>query len=218
MNMASPIPGRIVKAADFDTEIGTPLRLRADAEDIISRAETAAREVRTLAAQEREKLTNMIRTISDEELKAHLDLDTLRNNAAVFAGAMESITAMKRDFDAIQPWLTRLVEDSLRRIIGTLDAEETVARIVAQAAREIDPGQHSVVRAGTRAFVELREAQVRYPRYFEGIAAIQPDASLDENAIFLECPIGITEISLDTQIDTLLDFLATRPSAGDAAE
>ncbi len=216
MRMVPPLPARVVKAADFDAVIGTSITLRNDAEDIIKRAESAAAQVRTLAEKEREKLTDMIRTISDEELKKFLDIETARSKATAFAEAMEQISAMKRDFDTIRPWLVLVVENSIRRIIGTLDKTDMVARLVAQASREIDPGRCNTLRAGAKAFIDLREAQTRYPRHFEGIIDIQNDNTLEADAIFLECSIGTTEISLDTQIGILLDFLAAQDHKPDA--
>lgn len=218
MKNAPPISARIIKAAEFHEAIATPLTLRHDAEDIIRKAEVAAAHVQQLAANEREKLNNMLRTISDEELKKFLDVETVRNKAAVFAKTMDQIAAMKKEFDAIQPWLTRLVEVSIGRIIGTLEKDDLVARLVAQASDEIDPGNRNTLRAGSQAFFELGEARARYPEKFKGIAGIQNDSTLAADAIFLECSVGTTDISLDTQIGILLEYLAAQEQRPAAAQ
>lgn len=210
MSAQRPIRGHVVKAADFDAVVGAPAKLHSDAEQVIRKAEDAAHTVRRIAEQESDRLRDIIGTISDEELKKFLDVETVRKKAAVFTEMLDQMAAMQKEFNELKPWLVALVEQSVRRIIGTLDDLDVITRIVVRAANEIDPGRCNTVRAGSRAAFGLREMQRLYPERFRGVSAIHTDSTLDADAIFMECSLGITDISLDTQITTLLEYMLSQ--------
>lgn len=213
MDYPTSVTGHVVKAAEIGTIFGTPMSLREEAERIIRRAEHAGEMVQALAARERERLSSFLRDISDEELYKFIDAEKVKSAIASFSTVLDATAIMKRDFDSMQPWLAKLVESSVRRIIGELDDDDVLARIVSQALKEVDPGEHSHIRAGKVAYPKITEARRAYPDNFDGIQSIICDETLSANALYLECNVGLTEIGIETQIDALAQILSQPMSA-----
>lgn len=202
------LPGKIVKANEIGTIIGSPISLNEEAARIIRRAEEAGEKVRRLAAQERANLKNFLRDISDKELQKFINTEAAKSATASFSAVLDATAVMKRDFDSMQPWLVTLIDSALRRIIGELEDADLFARVVAQALAEVDPGTCSNIRAGKIAFPKMSEARRKYPEKFDGIHSIRCDETLAPDALYLECNVGLSEITVETQMDALARLLS----------
>lgn len=207
-----PVKAKRLSKDAFHAAFGTEGTVRSEAEKYIAQAKAEAENLREIVAAEENRLGARLQTISDAELKQFIDVEAIERSAEAFAAILTEAARIRTDFEALEPWLSGLVETALRKIIGTFDDADLVSRIVREGMAEMDPRDTITIRVHPGSLPATTEAMARFTDRFAAVGDVGADAGLAPGQIFLEGRGGFVDVSIETQLSALISGLQAEVS------
>lgn len=208
--MNAPLVAVRIDAAEAERRIAASRALGRHADAAIDEAraivETARREARSVAAMARAhevERGKALHAIAEDTVDRYLDTKKVEAAAEAAARLLRDAGRIRAEFDALTPWLTDFLRDAVTRLVGTLDDDELLSRLVAEGLASQKDARQVVIRVAPKDIERLEAARSVHPLRFAGVAEIRADGCLKPGAVLLEGPGGVLEAGLETQLDIL---------------
>lgn len=162
-------------------------------------------------ARAKEILKNAEKAYEEQKARGYLDGQTegkLEHAEKLMETALSSIEFLEK----IESTVVDIVNESIMKVIGELDADERIVRIVRTALQHVRNQQQIVIRVAPSDEKAVRSAleamiQNRSPRGFLDISA---DPRLEQGSCILESELGIIDASLSTQLKAIENALKNK--------
>jgi type III secretion protein L len=175
-------------------------RATTEADAILVAARTEAAAIRATARAEAAAERARGRQEADEARLAVQEQAGEESRAAAIRDVMATATRLEARFDALSPWLEKLVRTSVSRIVGTLTPDDLHHRLVAEALREARPA--GVLRLRVHPD-DARATATRF-RADAAVTDVTGDPSLAPGSCVLDCEGGLLDLSIAAQLDVVL--------------
>ncbi len=175
-------------------------RAATEAAAILAAARAEADSIRAAARSEAEEERATARTAAEAARAALREQADADSRATAVRDVMAMASQLEARFDALSPWLEKLIESSVTRIIGTLAQDDVNQRLVTEALRDARP-------VGTlRLRVHPDDARATAARLKAdgAITDVTGDPSLAPGACVLDCEGGLFDLSVGAQLDAVL--------------
>jgi flagellar biosynthesis/type III secretory pathway protein FliH len=208
--MSLPLTARRLSSGQAAAQIGRSDRLAREASETIlearelveaARAET--QRMRALADSQAAGQESALRSVAAETVDRYLDAKRIEAAALAAAQLIHDAGAIRQEFDALAPWLSAFLREAIERLLGELDDEEVIARLVAQGVASLKSAREVTVLMHPGDLRKLEAARLAHPLRFTGVSAIRADARLRPGAVTLQGDGGTVDASLMTQVDIL---------------
>lgn len=189
--------GAFETIADAKTEAArmlTEARENADIQRLALETELAEARAKSTAEMEAEIAQYM--AAEKERRMTEALHDTLR-----FSNAFEA------DFKASEDWLATLVVDGVRRVLGSLPPEQLDLEVVRSAIKESGERWKLELQVSQADHVQIEDLLRSAGAEFECIGSIVAKADLQPGQMFLLSAGGITDITVDVQLRTLINVI-----------
>lgn len=186
-------------AASAEAVVPAPVvdPIKAEADQIVARAEAQARSLLNEAIQHGERIRDEAAAEAESEREARLAEELLKFSRR-----------MRKEIDDIRPRLARMVVEAVEAIIGTLPEDEVAERMIRKGLRDLD-AQARVTLHCARADRPVLAAIVQ--RMAEAgehsISAVESDADLETGTCRLESAGISVELGIRSQLDLLEELL-----------
>lgn len=180
---------------------------RAEVERLVAEARREAEEIRRAAAAEAEAQIAEARRTADEERRRVADEGALAREAEELADALGAGVRIRREFEALTPWLVDLVDGSLRRILGELAPADLTGRVVAAAVADLRMRGALTLRAAPEDVPLVLAAREAHPERFDAVTSISGDPDLPRGALVLDGAGGLVDVCVSAQIARLRTHL-----------
>ncbi len=150
--------------------------------------------------------------LEEEGRAAFEEQKRLGFEAGIQEGKMEMATrmieSMARTVDSMgemEEAVTRAVTRSLRVILGEMDDDELIRKVVTQALSKVRNQKRLTLRCSSKELETVRESMgsilKRYPEI--SFVDVVPDQRLEKGGCILESDMGVVDASLDKQIQAI---------------
>jgi len=190
LNASTVVPAagrRMLRAADA--------ALLCEAQDILAAARERA------AALEREAEEAYARRL-DEGYNDGLEQGRMEHAEKV----LETVLSSVEFIEGIEGTVVRVVTESIRKVIGEMDDDERIVRIVRNALVAVRNQQRVTIRvapADEKAVTESLAAMLQRAPGSVGFLDVVADPRLARGACLLESELGVVDASLETQLAAL---------------
>lgn len=126
---------------------------------------------------------------------------------------LETVLSSVEYIEGIEATLVRVVTAAIRKVIGELDDNERIVRIVRNALVTVRNQQRVTIRVASADEAPLREALGAMLTTTPGslhFMDIVPDARLERGSCLLESELGVVDASLETQLKALEHALQSK--------
>lgn len=209
---------RMMSGPDLDDLVRNCTETRSHAESLISDAKAEAARIEREARARVEQNDRDLEARCDERLRAFIDKDKLERHGTMMASLAAQIDSIRREHAALTPWLTRLVRTSVERVVGLLEDEDLIARVIQQGIADLDRSYRLVIRVHPLEVARISVAIERDPECLSAVDEVLEDPSLERGAILMDCSAGTIEVSLSTQIDAVCEAIGAATGASAYAE
>jgi type III secretion protein L len=188
---------KILKAADYACFV--------NATELVGRAK-----------QEGDRILEQAKEVFESEKQRGLELGLNEGKERVAEIMLNTVGEAVNYFSSLETKMVQVVTHAMERIVGEMDQDELIVRIVRHAL-EVARNQKQVTLRITPSQVQAVQARVdellvAFPsiRYID----LQGDARLKEGGCILETDMGIVEASIDVQLEAIRkSLLKTTESA-----
>ncbi|MEJ6402713.1 FliH/SctL family protein [Yoonia sp. 2307UL14-13] len=213
-----PYVARRIPVDEFERATGCVASAERKAAKLLADARQEADACRAARQAEEDALRDLQQKAKDAAYLEAVGRETLNQQAKVAVDVLDEAARIRSEFRRLTPWLTDLVTQSLRKIIGQMDNADLVAATVAAAVAERASNEKLVIRVAAADHVMLKELINTNPARFEAVSEIVPDASLEQGALFLEGKGGLVSIGIDAQLTALKEHIVAHLSDGGIEE
>lgn len=197
-NSLSVAPGtKVLKAQN--------VQLLLEADKILEKAQERAQEILQEAEQ------------AYEERKTQGYLDGQMEGKLEHAEKiMETVLSSVEFIEKIESTVVDIVHDSIVKVIGELDDNERIVRIVRTALQHVHNQQQVIIRVAPQdeKYVRTALSAMLQNREGRGYLDIKPDTRLSQGACILESELGVIDASLDTQLRAIENALRNKIKNG----
>ena len=126
---------------------------------------------------------------------------------------METVLSSVEYIEGIEATLVNVVAVAVRKVIGEIDENERIVRIVRNALVTVRNQQHVTIRVAPADEKAVREGLASMLASVPGGASFLdgvPDARLERGACLLESELGVVDASLETQLKALENALRSK--------
>ena len=126
---------------------------------------------------------------------------------------METVLSSVEYIEGIEATLVNVVAVAVRKVIGEIDENERIVRIVRNALVTVRNQQHLTIRVAPADEKAVREGLASMLASVPGGASfldVVPDARLERGACLLESELGVVDASLETQLKALENPLRSK--------
>ncbi|MEP3847581.1 MAG: hypothetical protein ABJM43_19725 [Paracoccaceae bacterium] len=183
--------------ADFQASTDVTKTARRSADRIISEARAIAEQVNAELDRREAEMNARIQGMTDDELRQFIDTQALTSSAKAMANMMFEANLIRAEFETLYPWLVPLVESCLSKVIGQLDDDTLVARMVAQGVSEMQAEHALTLRVHSTDHARLLGIAEKWPDAFTAVKVIVPDASIPSGEMVLEGEAGLIQLGFD---------------------
>ncbi|MDR0674486.1 MAG: HrpE/YscL family type III secretion apparatus protein [Zoogloeaceae bacterium] len=185
----SPAPGQSIIKAD-------EAALFFEAEALLGVARAEEERIRASAEE-------IYKSRHEEGYREGLMAGKMEYSAKIVETVMRSVEYL----ESLETSLVRLVGEVTRKLIGEMDHEEVIVRLVRQALNSARSERRVLIRVSARDEAAVRRDLALLLQQRDGGAAgfldILPDPELPPGACILESEMGVIEASLETQLKNL---------------
>lgn len=195
-------------AASTEAVVPTPTidPVKAEADQIVARAEAQARSVLNQAIQEGERIRDAAAEDADNERQMRLAEELLRFSRRI-----------RKEIDDVRPRLARMVVEAVEAIIGTLPEDEVAERMIRRGLRDLDADMRVVLHCARSDRSVLAAIVARMADAGEtSISSVETDTDLAAGTCRLESAGVSVELGIRAQLD-LLEELLLREEQGPPA-
>ena len=198
-NVVQPAAGtRILKAAEFT--------LLTEANDLLTQARARADEIAQKAEEAyRQRKEEGYKDGREEGLLEHAEK------------LMETVMSSVEFIESMETTLIDVVNQAVRKIIGELDSDERIVRIVRESLLKVRNQSRVTVRvapADDKAVRTALEPMLKSTPGSTSFLELIPDARLEQGSCILESELGVIDASLETQLKALEKAFTSRIQAG----
>lgn len=202
-----PFEAQVLRSADVDEQRESRSAIaeaQEKAQAIRARAEAEADEIIAAAHARADDMDRELREIADEQLLRFVDTNAIDEAARAVQRTLSEAHRIAADFDAVTPWMTEFVKAALFRITGEMPREELWTAVIQQALSDVRERWDLKLRCHPTR-VNLFTGIIKNSKDLsETISLVQPDRDLDVDDCLLVSANGVLDISISTQIVTLL--------------
>ncbi|WP_296428263.1 hypothetical protein [Yoonia sp.] len=173
---------------------------RETAQRIIADAKATAAELTAQATQQETSFENRVRNMTDAQVRQYIDDQTMIQSAKALANMLNTAASIRAEFETMTPWFVGFVGSCLQRIVGQIDTDVLIARVVSEAVAEMSVDHSLMLRVHTADLANLKRLAVDRPDVFAAVTSILPDANLKEGEMMLEGAGGFVKLGLATAI------------------
>ena len=154
--------------------------------------------------------------VADMERKAGEAYERRREEGyrdGVEEGRLETVLSSVEYIEGIEATLVNVVAVAVRKVIGEIDENERIVRIVRNALVTVRNQQHVTIRVAPADEKAVREGLASMLASVPGGASfldVVPDARLERGACLLESELGVVDASLETQLKALENALRSK--------
>ena len=125
---------------------------------------------------------------------------------------METVLSSVEYIEGIEATLVNVVAVAVRKVIGEIDENERIVRIVRNALVTVRNQQHVTIRVAPADEKAVREGLASMLASVPGASFLDvvPDARLERGACLLESELGVVDASLETQLKALENALRSK--------
>jgi type III secretion protein L len=185
----SPAPGQLILKAE---EAATFL----EAEKLLSIVREQEEAIRVSADE-------IYRKRHEEGYQDGITAGKMEYSAKILDTVMSSVEYL----EGLETSIVRIVGEVTRKLIGEMDHEEVIVRLVRQALQAVRSERKVLIRVATRDEAAVRRGLAALLLQRDGGAAgfldILPDPELPPGSCVLESEMGVIEASLETQLKNL---------------
>lgn len=119
---------------------------------------------------------------------------------------LETVLSSVEYIEGIESTLVRVVSEAIRKVIGEVDENERIVRIVRNALTTVRNQQRVLIRVAPADEKPVREALAAMLTAVPGSTSfvdVVADARLERGACLLESELGVVDASLETQLKAL---------------
>lgn len=129
---------------------------------------------------------------------------------------METVLSSVEFIENIENTVVDIVHDSIVKVIGELDDDERIVRIVRTALQHVRNQQQVIIRVAPEdeKYVRSALAAMVQNRQGGGYLDISADPRLTQGACILESELGVIDASLDTQLKAIENALRNKIKNG----
>lgn len=129
---------------------------------------------------------------------------------------METVLSSVEFIENIENTLVDIVHESIVKVIGELDDNERIVRIVRTALQHVRNQQQIIIRIAPQDEKYVRNAlsAMLTQRQGSGYLDIQANPRLQPNSCILESELGVIDASLDTQLKALKNAFTNKIQSG----
>lgn len=180
------------------------------------------------AREQTEELSSELRAIlalqkelhQDEkegDLRDAVDRQTALRLSQEAVKLVDAAAQVHDEFERLTPWLCRLVDLSLQKILGQREEHDVIAAAIDQAAKELKTKSILTVRVGPEDISALQAIIENDPARFVGIENICLDRNLSSGEVHLESEGSFVDVSVTTQLRALISHLTNSSVANNHA-
>jgi flagellar biosynthesis/type III secretory pathway protein FliH len=188
---------------------------RAEAAQIRADALAEASAMRQAALAEITTERAAFQTLVKECTDDVLDQNRLEASAAAMLDVLDKADAICRRFDALSPWIGALVMDTVSQIIGVLEPDERLQRLLTQALGDARRGWQVRLRAHPDTVDLLRNLLLHWAGP-EGVQSavtdVVADDTLPKGGCLVESEQGLIDITVEAQIAALCHEFGLTPA------
>ena len=122
---------------------------------------------------------------------------------------METVLSSVEYIEGIEATLVNVVAVAVRKVIGEIDENERIVRIVRNALVTVRNQQHVTIRVAPADEKAVREGLASMLGGASFLDVV-PDARLERGACLLESELGVVDASLETQLKALENALRSK--------
>ena len=197
---AAEATAQMQKSVEIDQEVGATI---SEAKALIETARQEARRVQELSEAKSRERDTALQGIANAAVDRYLDTKRVEAAATAAARLIRDAGEIREEFDSMIPWLTEFLEVAITRLIGQLDDEDVLSRLVAEGVSSLKDARQVTVLVHPADLAHLQATRTSYPVRFSGVADIRGDARLQPGAVSLEGAGGSVDASLVTQVEAL---------------
>ncbi len=166
-------------------------------------------EAQTLLDAARERAAEMDREAqaADERRREEGNRDGQEDRRLEHAeNVLETVLSSVEYIEGIESTLVRVVSEAIRKVIGEVDENERIVRIVRNALTTVRNQQRVLIRVAPADEKPVREALAAMLTAVPGSTSfvdVVGDARLERGACLLESELGVVDASLETQLKAL---------------
>ncbi|KAB7613607.1 hypothetical protein F9L33_09510 [Amylibacter sp. SFDW26] len=182
-------------------------KAEADVGQKISDAEERAAQITEEAEVKVAETLQAAKEALEDEINEYVN----EQREARLAGELEQITdvtnGLMQDFNAAEKWLTPLIISSVENIIGNLEFDERVSRLITSGLAETRKRWRLELRTSLSEFKQIKSIIEADKALFEGIESVVPDGKQSDGEIKIVGAGGVSNIGLGVQLETLKSVL-----------
>lgn len=158
----------------------------------------------TAKARANEILKNVEKAYEERKEQGYLD-GQMEGKLEHAEKIMETVLSSVEFIENIENTLVDIVHESIVKVIGELDDNERIVRIVRTALQHVRNQQQIIIRIAPQdeKYVRNALAAMLTQRQGSGYLDIRADPRLQPNSCILESELGVIDASLDTQLKAL---------------
>jgi vacuolar-type H+-ATPase subunit E/Vma4 len=182
---------------------------RRSADRILQQARGIAEKVTADLDRREAQVNARIHEMTDDELRRFIDEQSLTASAKAMANMLYEASRIRAEFETMTPWLATLVETCVVKIIGQIDEDALIARMVAQGVSEMQADHALKLRVPGADHPRLLALAQDWPDAFMAVSVIMPDATVAEGEMVLEGAAGLIKLGLGGAMTATLANLET---------
>lgn len=218
MTEVAPIfVGEVIPAKTFAAEqasVREAAQAQSDAARILEDAHAEAARIVEAAQARADDMDRDLQAVADAQLAKFADERAVDEMAIAVQAVLQTGIELRRDFDAFTPWMRSFVVQAVERITGTLPAEMLWSGLIHKSLVDIRDRWNLVILCHPERVTLLTEIIAVDAALSDAVKGVQPNRDLGLDECLIQSANGMTDISLKTQLVTLM--LALEKLAEDA--
>jgi type III secretion protein L len=167
----------------------------------------AAEELLGIAQKEEKRAAALAEEIYRKRHEEGYQDGILAGKLEYSAKILETVMSSVEYLENLETSLVRIVGEVTRKLIGEMDREEVIVRLVRQALNSVRSERRVLIRVAVRDEAAVRRDLAVLLQQRDGGAAgfldILPDPELPPGSCILESEMGVIEASLETQLKNM---------------
>jgi type III secretion protein L len=167
----------------------------------------AAEELLDTAQKEGERMAVAAEEIYQKRHEEGYQDGILAGKLEYSAKILETVMSSVEYLESLETSIVRIVGEVTRKLIGEMDREEVIVRLVRQALNSVRSERKVLIRVAPHDEAAVRRALAVLLQQRDGGAAgfldILPDPELPPGSCILESEMGVIEASLETQLKNM---------------
>lgn len=174
---------------------------------MLAQAKTEAEKFHQQLLIDADKQCKQIENLLETRQERFVQSEVARRGAQAVLEISSKTASIHEEFEKLTPWITKLVQESVLKITGSIDSSDLVSQIVRESMTAIHPRDSIILRVHPNGYKAVEAAMKAYPERFLGVRELLSDESMKPEQLFLETEGGFAEIGLQAQLTALLEEL-----------